>query len=241
MKIKCIIVDDEPLAIAVIENYLSKLPDIEIVAKFENALDAFDILKKQHIDLIFLDIEMPNITGIDFLKSLSDPPNVIITSANKDYAIEGFELNVVDYIIKPLTFERLLKAINKLPEKNKKGDITIDVEQNNTVFKDDYIFVKENKKMVKIFLSKILYIESIKDYVQIFTERKKVITKQQLGYFEKKLEDKFIRIHKSYLVSTSKIESYSASGVEILNKELPIGRSYKEEVICKLNKIFKNL
>jgi two-component system, LytTR family, response regulator len=239
MNINCLIIDDEPLAMAVIENYVQKIPYLHLIDKFDNPIDAYEILQKENIDLIFLDIEMPNLTGIDFLKTLSKPPKVIIISANKEYAIEGFELNVLDYVIKPITFERFLKAINKFPE-DKQPEIPHTEETEAAIVetvKDDFLFVKENKKMVKVYLNNILYLESIKDYVKIFTTRKSVITKQQLSFFEDKLQPyEFLRVHRSLLVSIRKIDAFGATSVEIDKKEFPIGRSYKEQVLDTLNK-----
>jgi len=233
MKLKCVIVDDEPLAITVLQGYLKKIPTIEVIATFNDALSVYEILKEQEIDFLFLDIEMPNLTGIDFLKSFTKPPLVIITSANKNYAIEGFELNVIDYILKPLTFERLLKAINKIIEiKSAKPIHEKDVEIT------DHIYLKENKRMVKIYIENILYIESIKDYVKVVTKSKTVITKQQLGYFETILNPKkFIKIHRSYIIAVNQIDAFSCSTVEIGSIEIPIGRKYKEETLQKLGEI----
>ena len=238
MTIKCAIVDDEAIAIAVIKKLLQKIPGIDVVATCLSAVEAYDMLKNNTIDLLFLDIEMPDLTGIDFLKTLSDPPNVIITSANKEFAIEGFELNVMDYIIKPVSFERLLKAIDKFPKTDEVSVVTQKGEEKKYVDTSDFIYVKENKKMVKIFIDNIEYLESIKDYVRIITTRKKVVTKQQLSYFEEKLDNKqFLRIHRSIIVSLKKIESYSSSIVEVAGIELPVGRSYKEIVTTELSKL----
>ncbi|NOZ48000.1 MAG: response regulator transcription factor [Chlorobi bacterium] len=237
MDIRCAIIDDEAIAIAVLDKLLLKIPGIKVVAKCQSAIEAYSILKNQVIDLLFLDIEMPDLTGIDFLKTLDNPPKVIITSANKNFAIEGFELNVMDYIIKPVTLNRLLKAVNKLPGKEdvsvvQAGDVEIHVDSS------EFIYVKENKKMVKVFIDNIEYIESIKDYSRIITTRKKVVTKQQLSFFEEKLDNTlFLRIHRSIIVSVKRIESYGSSFVEIAGIELPIGRSYKEKVISELKKL----
>ena len=238
MTIKCAIVDDEAIAIAVIEKLLQKIPGIEVVSTCLSAIEAYDMLKNDDIDLLFLDIEMPDLTGIDFLKTLSNPPKVIITSANKEFALEGFELNVLDYIIKPVSLERILKAIDKFPKTDEIYVVPQKGEEEKYVDTSDFIYVKENKKMVKIFIGNIEYLESIKDYVRIITTRKKVVTKQQLSYFENKLvKDKFLRIHRSIIVSIKHIESYSSSIVEVSGIELPIGRSYKEIVTTKLSKL----
>lgn len=239
MNINCIIIDDEPLAMAVIENYVQKVSYLQLLDKFDDPINAYEILQNEPVDLIFLDIEMPNLSGIDFLKTLEKPPKVIITSANKEYALEGFELNVLDYLIKPITFERFLKAINKYPRVKQAQQPKVEKGQteNEDAPNEEFLFVKENKKMVKVYIDNILYLESIKDYVKIFTTRKSVITKQQLGYFEEKLEAfDFLRIHRSLLVSIRKIDAFGATSVEIDKKELPIGRSYKEQVLETLNK-----
>ncbi len=232
MKLQCVIVDDEPLAITIIEGYLKKIPYIEIIGKFDNAIPVYEFLKENVVDLLFLDIEMPNITGIDFLKSLSSPPSVIFTTANKNYAIEGFDLNVVDYILKPITFDRLFKAVNRVYENINKEKKTEKAELS------EFLYLKENKKMVKVYFKNILYFESIKDYVKVVTLCKTVITKQQLSYFESSLNNnKFLRIHRSFIVATGKIDAYSLSGIDIGDTELPIGRKYKETVIEALENL----
>jgi len=226
MNLKCVVVDDEPLAITIIEGYLKKIPYVEIVGKFNSAIPVYEFLKETTVDLIFLDIEMPNISGIEFLKSLPAAPSVIFTTANKNYAIDGFDLNIEDYILKPITFERLLKSVNRVFEKlnNQQKPDKKDSEK--------FLYLKENKKMVKVYLDNILYLESIKDYVKVITKCKTVITKQQISYFESILdEQKFLRIHRSFIVSIDKIDAYSLSGIDVGNTELPIGRKYKESVI----------
>ncbi len=231
MNLNCVIVDDEPLAITIIEGYLKKIPYIEIVGRFDNAIPVYEFLKENEVDLLLLDIEMPNISGVDFLKSLSTSPSVIFTTANRNYAIEGFELNVEDYILKPISFERLLTAVNRVYD-NKKEKVS----ENGDI--EDFLYLKENKKMVKVYLNNILYLESIKDYVKVVTSCKTVVTKQQLGYFESTLDNKkFLRIHRSFIVATDKIDAYSLSGIDIGSIELPIGRKYKEEVIEKLENL----
>jgi len=227
MNLRCVIVDDEPLAIAIIEDYLKKIPFIEVVGKFENVIPVYQFLKENKVDLLFLDIEMPNITGIDFLKTLINKPSVIITTANKNFAVEGFDLNVDDYILKPITFDRLLKGINRVVESKNKNNVSATNEQQN-----DFLYLKENKKMVKVYLKDILYLESIKDYAKVVTTEKTVITKQQLSFFESiNNTNKFLRIHRSFIVAIDKIDSYSLSGIEVGDKELPIGRKFKDIVI----------
>ncbi len=235
MNVKCVVVDDEPLAIEVLKGHLRKIPYIDVVGTFTSAIDVYELLNEQEIDLLFLDIEMPDLSGLDFLRSLTFRPSVIITSANKSYALEGFELHVDDYLIKPVSFNRLVKSINRVIElRNKESDSSGEIPS------PDYIYVKENKRMVKIYLDNILYVESVKDYVKIVTNRKTVITKKQLNAFEDFLKgDKFLRIHRSFIVALNKIDAYSATTVDISNTELPIGRKYKEDVLQELEKLGK--
>ena len=235
MKIKCLIVDDEPLATEIIESYLDRLDDMEVVAKCNNALRAFEILQKEDIDLLFLDIQMPKLTGIDFLKTLKNPPKVILTTAYREYALQGYELDVLDYLLKPISFERFFKAVSKMYKKgsdvNDGSGLRAPANGN-----EPYIYLKADKKMVKVLLNDIRYIESLKDYVRIKTSGRDVITHQTISYFEEKLpEDQFIRIHRSFIVPINKIETFSASAIEVPGKELPIGRMYKNQVLEVLN------
>ncbi len=236
MKIRCLIVDDEPLAIEIIESYLDRLDDMEIVAKCTNALRAFEVLQKEAVDLLFLDIQMPKLTGLDFLKTLKDPPKVILTTAYREYALEGYELDVLDYLLKPISFERFFKAVSKMYKKE--NGPTPQEKQSSMGMEEPYLYLKADKKMVKVLLKDILYIESLKDYVRIKTPGKDVITHQTISYFEEKLpEDAFIRIHRSFIVPLHKIETFSASFIEVPGKELPIGRMYKNEVLAVLNQL----
>ncbi|MCR9254094.1 MAG: LytTR family DNA-binding domain-containing protein [bacterium] len=236
MKLKCIIVDDEPLAIEVIESYIERLDNIEIVERCNNALKAFEILQKEHIDLIFLDIQMPKLTGIDFLKTIKNPPKVIFTTAYRDYAIESYELDVVDYLLKPVSFERFLKAVSKVFNSSGQENQVVIQSQETSANEEKYIFLKSDKKMIKVVLNDILYIESLKDYVRVKTTEKEVITFQKISYLEQKLpEDCFLRIHRSFIVAIKKIESYSATTIEVPGKVLPIGRNYKNQVMTALN------
>lgn len=237
MKIKCIIVDDEPLAIRIIEKHIAKIQDIEIVARCESAVEAFSLLQQHSIDLIFLDIQMPELTGLDFLNTIPNPPHVIITTAYREYALEGYEFGVVDYLLKPISFERFLKAIQKIYHK---ADPDIVLRQKildqSSSPGDDFLLVKVKKKLVKVYLKDILYIENLKDYLRIKTTDKEVVTKMLISDMEKTLpESEFLRIHRSFIVSLSKIEAFSPSGVEINELEIPIGRSYKSLVLKKLD------
>lgn len=230
MRLNCVVVDDEPLAITIIEGYLKKIPYIEIIGKFNSAIPVYEFLKENQVDILFLDVEMPNLTGIDFIKSLTNPPKVVLTTANKNYAIEGFNLNVEDYILKPVSFDRLLKSVNRIYE----GLSSIKEEGSKS--NKDYIYLKENKKMVKVYFKNILYFESLKDYVKVVTSCKTVLTKQLLSYFEQELDsNQFIRIHRSFIVALNKIDAYTHSSIEIGSIEIPIGRKYKESVIETLD------
>jgi len=232
MSLRCVVVDDEPLAITIIEGFLKKIPYIEVVGKFDNAIPVFRFLKENKVDIIFLDIEMPGLTGVDFVKTLSNPPSIIFITANKNYAIEGFDLNIDDFLLKPISFERLLKSVNRIIEKKSK--------KTKESTETNFLYLKENKKMVKVYLKNILYLESIKDYVRVITVCKTVVTKQPLSYFESILSPAhFLRIHRSFIVAINKIDAYSLSGIDIGNIELPIGRKYKEPVIQRLDQLSK--
>ncbi|NOR73698.1 MAG: response regulator [Draconibacterium sp.] len=227
---KCIIIDDEPIAIRIIRKHLSAFTNFEIIAECGHALEAMSIISKEKIDLIFCDIQMPQITGVDFVRSLAHPPKIIFTTAYRDYAVDAFELNVVDYLLKPISFERFAKAINNFLEqsviKNNKQNISAPNSKQR-----DFIFLKADKKHHKINLSDILYFESLGDYVIVFTIEKKIVTKERISYIAESLsENNFIQIHRSYIVSIPKIESIGAGFVEINKKKLPVGRNYKPEL-----------
>ena len=234
MKIRCLIVDDEPLALDVLETYISRLDNLELVCRCNNAVEAYNCLQTEQIDLMFLDIQMPKLTGIDFLKSLPNPPKVIFTTAYRDYAVEGYELNAVDYLLKPISFDRFLKAIAKVTPQETKPVATIPTSEPD--FKVAFIYLKADKKMVKVMLSDILYIESLKDYIRVKTETKEIISYQKISFLEEKLPaDKFLRIHRSFIVALDKIQAFSASAVDVGKSEIPIGRFYKNEVLQILN------
>jgi DNA-binding LytR/AlgR family response regulator len=230
---KCIIVDDEPLAIEILESYVSKIEQMKLAGTFRNAVSAFTFLQQNPVDLIFLDIQMPKLSGIEFLKSLKNPPQVILTTAYRDYAIEGFELEVVDYLLKPIPFERFLKAVGKVlhqpashPSPIGKADTA-----------EDFVYFKVDKKMVKTRMAEILYIESIKDYVKVHTADKEIVTQQKISYLEESLPgDQFLRIHRSFIINRNRIDAYSATDVEIGKFHIPIGRNYKSDVMRELSK-----
>jgi len=224
---KILICDDEPLAIDILESYIDKIPDLELVAKCDNAIDANEIIQKEKIDLVFLDIQMPQMTGIELVKSLTNPPKFIFTTAYAEYAVEGFDLNAVDYLLKPIAFDRFLKAVNKATDNGDKS---------NDASEDDFFFVKADKKLIKIHFSEILYIEGLKDYVIIKKESGRVIALQTMKSLEQKLPSNlFKRVHRSYIVNISKIKAIVGNAVEIVEnnqaKHIPIGKNYKEELL----------
>jgi DNA-binding LytR/AlgR family response regulator len=221
--LKCLIIDDEPLAQNVIENYLQNFSFIELVSKCENAISALEWIKRQKIDLIFLDISMPFISGIDFIKTLQNPPQIILTTAHKEFAIESYELNVLDYLLKPVSFERFLKAINKLENKNASAIKSEIDDGENAVF----IYVKSDKKNVKILLNEILFIESLKDYIKIHLANKTIVTQLPISEIEQRLPDRFLRIHRSFIIAKDKITAYTQNDFEIGKHQIPVGRSYR--------------
>ncbi len=242
MKLRCLIVDDEPLALDVLETYIARLDNLELVCRCNNAVEAYNCLQKEQIDLMFLDIQMPKLTGIDFLKSLPNPPKVIFTTAYRDYALDSYELNAVDYLLKPISFDRFLKAVSKVAPAEAKAAPATGIaatpvsEPAVTNYKDAFIYLKADKKMVKVMLSDILYIESLKDYIRVKTETKEIISYQKISFLEEKLPtDKFLRIHRSFIVALDKIQAFSATAVDIGKTEIPIGRFYKNEVLQILN------
>lgn len=236
MKTKCLIIDSEPLARELIKNHIEKLENFEIVAQCSNAVKALTSLRERPVDLIIIDIQMPEISGIDFLRSLKNPPKIIITTAYREFALEAFELEALDYLLKPVSFERFLKAINKYYRINRDEIKIINGPCPDLKEEENFIYVKENKRVVKIFLKDIRYIEGLSEYVQIFTDKKKVVTKTSLVALDEKLpQNQFLRIHKSYIISVAKIESFTANTVEVGGKELPIGRSFKNAILSALN------
>lgn len=226
--IKCLIVDDEPLALDLLEDNIRRIPFLELRAKLRNPLEAVELLKKEKIDLLFLDIQMPGITGVQFLKTLKDPPMVIFVTAYEKHALEGFELNVVDFLLKPVSFERFLKAVSKA------NDLYVLKEQATTenAKASDHFFVHSEYKLTKIMFKDILYIEGLKDYVKIFTvgNAKPLLTRLNLKQIEEKLSSgKFFRVHKSYIVSIDTIKSVKKTTIYIGDNEIPIGDNYKED------------
>jgi DNA-binding LytR/AlgR family response regulator len=235
-KITCLAVDDEPLALDILQRHIAAVPSLELVGVCNTAVEALEKMNKQTVDLMFMDIQMPLITGIDFIRSLKNPPKVIFTTAYRNFAVEGFELNAVDYLMKPISFERFLKAVSKVMEMNLPAlESTVKTEDNNKS-SDACLYLRADRKTVKVSLEDILYIESLKDYVKVVTVSRSIITKQSISSLEETLpKNNFIRIHRSFIVSLNKVESYNNEVIEIAKTELPISRMYSNEVRKALN------
>lgn len=237
-----LIIDDEPLALDVLETYIGKMPELNLVAKCSNALEANELLRKHQIDLIYLDIQMPQLSGVEFIKTLSNPPLFIFTTAFSNYAVEGFELNAIDYLLKPISIDRFMKATNKALEQFelRKREDGPDNGQHE-VEGADFFFVKADKKLVKIKYNEILYIEGLKDYVIIRLEQGRVVTLQTMKSLEEKLPlAMFKRIHRSYIVSIDKIKAVDGTSVDVFEKgqikQLPIGKNYRDEILEIVNR-----
>ncbi|WP_431129389.1 LytR/AlgR family response regulator transcription factor [Flagellimonas flava] len=234
MKINCLIIDDEPLAISILESYIKKLDNVCVVNTYTKATDALSDLEHEEIDVIFLDINMPHLSGLEFLGSMQKQPLVVITTAYREYALESYEFNVVDYLVKPIRLERFMKAVNKVSERlmARKHSTTGRREAENT-----YFFIRANKKMVKILFKDILFIESLKDYIKINTLSGHYIVYQSLsGIIAELPKCNFLRVHKSYVVAIDKVMSMERHNVEVGTKNIPIGRSYlkiaKERILA---------
>ena len=224
-KLRCLIVEDEPIAAEVLQDYISQVPHLDLVGICADAIYALETLQQQQVDVIFLDIHLPKLKGLDFIKTLKNPPQIILTTAYHQYALQGYELDVVDYLLKPIEFSRFLKAVNKLKtEEVKHQPPVIPVETSRP-----FAFFTVNKQKVKVFFDEIIYIESLKEYVRIHTPTQQLVTLSQMGEMEQLLPARdFLRIHRSYLISRAKVEAYSASEIIVGGIALPIGRSYKE-------------
>ena len=234
MNIKCLIVDDEPLAREAIKVYIEKMHELEMVGECENALQAIALLRKKQVDLIFLDIEMPEIDGISFLQMLKNIPGVIFTTAYRDYAVEAFDLNVLDYLLKPISFDRFVSAINKYYERFTEP-VNFQTEFKKETVK--YLNLKADRKTYKIDVSTIQYIESLKDYVKVVCSEESIVAHDSLSNLEALLNEYgFIRIHRSFIVAIDKIKSFDAESIFLENKELPISRTYKRSVLAFLEK-----
>ncbi len=226
--IRCLVVDDEPLALDILEDYISKVPFLTLVKTTTSAIEGLSLVQNDAIDLVFLDVQMPELTGIQFLKIINGKCDVILTTAYSQYALDGYDLDVVDYLLKPIAFDRFYKAAQKVLQSsgntNSSAPEVLSVQKNH-----DFIFVKTEHKIQKIYLDDILYIEGLKDYISIFTRSERIITLQNMKKMEESLPSKsFIRVHKSYIIALGKIESIERSRIQISEKIIPIGDTYRE-------------
>src|SRR5690349_19745312 len=228
--IRCLVVDDEPPAREIIRRYIAEIPTLTFSGECSNAIEAFSWLQHQSADLMFLDVRMPQLNGNDFLKTLKNPPKVIFTTAYSEYALEGYELDVVDYLIKPIPFDRFLKAVNKACQLGlQRFESTAIAEEKKS---ESFVYFRADRKMVKVMLRDILYIESMKDYIKVFTENGTIITKQSISSVEEMLPEKeFVRVHRSYIVSLSRIKTFTAELLEVDKAEIPIGKLYRNGVM----------
>ncbi|WP_299436565.1 LytTR family DNA-binding domain-containing protein [uncultured Aquimarina sp.] len=228
MTYNCLIIDDEPLARELIETYLEKLPNFTLIDSCKNAIEASSVLAKEKIDLLFLDIEMPQLKGVDFFRSLSHKPEVIFTTAFREYALDGFEVNAVDYLLKPIFFERFFSAIQKFLKLKEKHIVINNTENTKNT---EGIYVTKAKKKIRVSFDNVLYIESLKDYIKIHFLDETLTVKESISSFEKRIDPRFIRIHRSYIVNKNKVTAYTKHDIEIGEIELPIGNSYKHNMI----------
>nr|WP_319997261.1 LytTR family DNA-binding domain-containing protein [uncultured Draconibacterium sp.] len=231
--IRCIIVDDEPMAREILESHLQKIETIEVVALCKNAIEAFNVISSQPIDLVFLDINMPEISGLSFAKSINNSVKVIFTTAYREYAVDGFDLQAVDYLLKPISFGRLMQSINKYLSENQQ--VNFDEPAHIEPEKSESIFVRSDRKMIKINFPEILYIESLADYIKIHLVDKTVVTRETISSIEAKLSQQdFLRVHRSFIVAVNAINSFTSEIIEIGKKQIPVSRSYKDVVLQKL-------
>ncbi|MEP4534487.1 MAG: LytTR family DNA-binding domain-containing protein [Cyclobacteriaceae bacterium] len=227
----CIIIDDEAPARALISEYVKKLPHLKLLGEYKNPMDAYDVLNRSSVDIIFLDIQMPGMTGLEFIKTLSNKPKIIITTAYSEYALDGYDLDVIDYLMKPISFQRFVRAVNKCTSNY--GTQNIVGEQKP--LKRDYMLVKADRQTHKVYFKDILYIEGLKEYVSFMLENERIIALETMKSLEGELpHDSFMRIHKSFIVNTTRVKSLSGNQVQIGDKKIPIGQSYREKVLNSL-------
>ena len=238
-KIHCLIIDDEPPAREILKQHIAGVEALELAGTCSNAVEAVSFLKEHPVDLLLLDIQMPQLLGTNFIRTLKNPPKVIFTTAYRKYAVEGFELDAVDYLLKPISFERFLKAVNKVLQLNissAQAMPTSATKEKQNGESNSFLYFRAERKMVKVFFRDILYVEGLKDYIRIVTDNKTIVTKYVLSTLEEMLPaNEFLRIHKSYIVAVYKIDSYNADTIHIAKHELPIGRLYKFDVNRVLN------
>ena len=236
-KLSCLIVDDENLALDILEEYIKKVDFLQLVGRCNTAIEANNIISKQAVDLLFIDIQMPEMSGTEFVRNLINPPKVIFTTAFREYALEGFDLNAADYLLKPISFQRFMKSVNRLLPESQKDVALLQNDTEKEAFTDDFFYIKVGKRMVKILTADILYIESLTSFVYIHTSTEKHVCYKKISEFEESLpHTTFIRIHRSFLVAVAHIQAYSASHVEVYGKSLPIGRLFRNDVMAKMEK-----
>lgn len=229
--IRCLIVDDEPPARDVLRRYIAEVPLLHLAGECGNAVEALSILQQQPIDLMFLDISMPQLKGTELLKILKNPPRVIFTTAHTEYAIEGYELDAIDYLLKPIQFDRFLKAVNKAYQVVAPS-IPVMPHPREELKKESFVYFRVDRKMVKVMLEDILYAESMKDYVKVFTRAGVIVTKQSISSLEAMLPERsFIRTHRSFIVSLNKIRSFTSELIEVDKAEIPIGKLFRQSVL----------
>jgi DNA-binding LytR/AlgR family response regulator len=229
--INCLIVEDEPLAAELLKSYLERVPGLTLAASCDSAVDAFGVLQRQSIHLMFLDIRMPRLTGLELLKTLQNPPPVILTTAYRDYAVESYDYDVLDYLVKPIQFDRFLKAIGKYYQRQSAAVAASPTPATPDSFDQAYLFFRVDREQQKVWLKDILYIEGLGDYVKIFTTAGPLVTYERLSYLEEKLpEEHFLRVHKSYIICADKMQSFSGAVVNVAGKKIPVGRIYKERL-----------
>jgi DNA-binding LytR/AlgR family response regulator len=236
-KIKCLVIDDEPPARDILKKYIAGVDLLQLAGECSNAVETLSFLQNNSVELLFLDIKMPHILGTSFLRTLKNPPKVIFTTAFRKYAVEGFDLNAVDFLLKPISFERFLQAVNKVMQLN------IHVTGNTSPLSESlpdqshpFLYFRADRKMVKVFLEDILFIESLKDYIKVVTTQKVIVSKQSISSLEEMLpKDSFVRVHRSYIIAVNKIDSYNTDTIEISKKEIPIGRLFRHEASKVLN------
>jgi len=227
---KCLLVDDEPLARQLLAGHIARIGELSLVGSCSHALDAFEVLQRHDIELLFLDIELPNTSGIELLKSLSYKPRVIFTTAYREYAFEAYDLDVIDYLLKPISFDRFLRAIGKIRQL-KKYHLAESSESGLASYDEAFLYLKENREQLKIFLKDVLYVESLRDYVRVKTTTREVISYQKISYLEQRLpQHKFLRIHRSFIAALDHVSSFTSSAVKIGPHTLPIGRNYRNFV-----------
>lgn len=234
---KCLVLDDEPLALELLHKYIEKVEGLQLIKTCRNVIDALPYLQNRQADLLFLDIQMPKITGIELLKSLTFRPKIILTTAYRDYAIEAFDLDVTDYLLKPISFERFLQAVSKVMGQNLNAPFAEPDYQLLHSFNESYIYLREEREMVKVYLKDIIYIESLRDYVRVKTTTGQIITYNKISYLEQKLpENKFIRVHRSFIIALEKVSTFTPATVRINDFSIPIGRNYKNTTMKALNR-----